>query len=114
MEDYENYNNIQKQLLCEINKFNKSYVLKNKENKTKLKTKFQSENEEKNPVIMVNNNNNNVTMTTTNNNSYYNIFDKDNLKELKSVSSKADLTNELNMLKSKNESLENKLKEYDE
>ena len=114
MEDYENYNNIQKQLLCEINKFNKSYVLKNKENKTKLKTKFQSENEEKNPVIMVNNNNNNVTMTTTNNNSYYNIFDKDNLKELKSVSSKADLANELNMLKSKNESLENKLKEYDE
>jgi hypothetical protein len=53
-------------------------------------------------------------MTTTNNNSYYNIFDKDNLKELKSVSSKADLANELNMLKSKNESLENKLKEYDE
>ena len=35
---------------------------------------------------MVNNNNNNVTMTTTNNNSYYNIIDKDNIKEINSSS----------------------------
>ena len=114
MEDYETFNGIQKQLLYEINKYFKFNTLNNKENKNQLKQNFQKDNDEKNPFIMVNNNNNNVTMTTTNNNSYYNIIDKDNLKDLKSVSSKADLTNELNLLKNKNITLEKKLKEHEE
>ena len=114
MEDYETFNGIQKQLLYEINKYVKFNTLNNKENKNQLKQNFQKDNDEKNPFIMVNNNNNNVTMTTTNNNSYYNIIDKDNLKDLKSVSSKADLTNELNLLKNKNITLEKKLKEHEE
>jgi hypothetical protein len=114
MEDYETFNGIQKQLLYEINKYFKFNTLNNKENKNQLKQNLQKDNDEKNPFIMVNNNNNNVTMTTTNNNSYYNIIDKDNLKDLKSVSSKADLTNELNLLKNKNITLEKKLKEHEE
>ena len=62
-----------------------------------------------NPFIMLNNNNNNnITMTTTNNNSYYNIIDKDNLKDLKNnnsnrnsklENSNIDLQKEINFLK---------------
>ena len=113
--DYENFNKIQKQLSSEINKIINMNIMKNiegdeQDNKTEL--------EEKNPFIMVNNNSNNVTMTTTNNNSYYNIIDKDNLKELKSASfhssNKSDLTNDINIINNKNIILEKKLKEYEE
>ena len=67
---------------------------------------------------MVNNNNNNVTMTTTNNNSYYNIIDKDNIKEIKSASfhsnNKTDLSSDINILNNKNSILEKNLKEKEE
>ena len=58
---------------------------------------------------MVNNNSNNVTMTTTNNNSYYNIIDKDNIKEFKTNN----VPHQEN-LENKNNILEKKIKEYEE
>ena len=116
--DYENFNKIQKQLSSEINKIINMNIMKNIEGDEQKILDKKTELEEKNPFIMVNNNSNNVTMTTTNNNSYYNIIDKDNLKELKSASfhssNKSDLTNDINIINNKNIILEKKLKEYEE
>ena len=114
-DEWENFNKIHKQLILEINKaFNNMKTLKNPLGNNHLKSISKTEKEEKNPFIMVNNNNNNVTMTTTNNNSYYNIIDKDNIKELKSVTNNSEIENEINILKNKNISLEKKLHEYEE
>ena len=116
--DYENFNKIQKQFTTEINKFINMNIMKNIEGDDQKRLDTKTELEEKNPFIMVNNNSNNVTMTTTNNNSYYNIIDKDNIKELKSASfhnnNKSDLSNEINIINNKNILLEKKLKEYEE
>lgn len=116
--DYENFNKIQKQFTTEINKFINMNIMKNIEGDDQKRLDTKTELEEKNPFIMVNNNSNNVTMTTTNNNSYYNIIDKDNIKELKSASfhsnNKSDLSNEINLINNKNILLEKKLKEYEE
>ena len=116
--DYENFNKIQKQFTTEINKFINMNIMKNIEGDDQKRLDTKTELEEKNPFIMVNNNSNNVTMTTTNNNSYYNIIDKDNIKELKSASfhsnNNLDLSNEMNIINNKNILLEKKLKEYEE
>ena len=120
VEDSEAFNNIQKQIILEINKSFNMAKVKSIEGKNLLQSGAKKEKEEKNPFIMVNNNSNNVTMTTTNNNSYYNIIDKDNLKELKTASfhnnydNNVDLNNEASILKNKNNILEQKLKEYEE
>ena len=116
LEESENFIKIQKQLLIEINKAFNISKLKNNEGKKHINPEINNLQEEVNPFIMVNNNSNNVTMTTTTNNSYYNIIDKDNLKELKTVSlrnnsNKNDLNNEL---KERNDILEKKIKEYEE
>lgn len=94
--DSDNFNKIQKQLLFEINKFFKIKTMKNID----TKSISQAKSEDVNPFIMVNNNSNNVTMTTTNNNSYYNIIDKDNIKEFKTnnVPHQENLENKNNIL----------------
>ena len=116
--DYENFNKIQKQLSTEINRFINMNIMKNIEGDDQKRLDTKTELDDKNPFMVVNNNSNNVTMTTTNNNSYYNIIDKDNIKELKSASfhgnSKSDVTNEINIINNKNIFLEKKLKEYEE
>ena len=116
--DWENFNKIQKQILFEINKSFNSSASKSVESKGQKKSENKIEPVEKNPFIMVNNNNNNVTMTTTNNNSYYNIIDKDNIKEINSASfhsnNKTDLSSDINILTNKNNILEKKLKENEE
>ena len=103
--DSDNFNKIQKQLLFEINKFFKIKTMKNID----TKSISQAKSEDVNPFIMVNNNSNNVTMTTTNNNSYYNIIDKDNIKEFKTNN----VPHQEN-LENKNNILEKKIKEYEE
>ena len=116
--EWENFNKIQKQILFEINKSFNSNASKSVESKGQKKSENKIEPVEKNPFIMVNNNNNNVTMTTTNNNSYYNIIDKDNIKEINSASfhsnNKTDLSSDINILTNKNNILEKKLKENEE
>ena len=116
--EWENFNKIQKQILFEINKSFNSSASKSVESKGQKKSENKIEQVEKNPFIMVNNNNNNVTMTTTNNNSYYNIIDKDNIKEINSASfhsnNKTDLSSDINILTNKNNILEKKLKENEE
>ena len=117
--DWENFNKIQKQILSEINKSFNSNSSKSVEGKGQKKSGGnKTETVEKNPFIMVNNNNNNVTMTTTNNNSYYNIIDKDNIKEINSASfhsnNKTDLSSDINILNNKNSILEKNLKEKEE
>ena len=117
--DWENFNKIQKQILSEINKSFNSNSSKSVEGKGQKKSGGNKiETAEKNPFIMVNNNNNNVTMTTTNNNSYYNIIDKDNIKEINSASfhsnNKTDLSSDINILNNKNSILEKNLKEKEE
>ena len=116
--EWENFNKIQKQILFEINKSFNSNASKSVESKGQKKSGNKIETVEKNPFIMVNNNNNNVTMTTTNNNSYYNIIDKDNIKEINSSSfqskNKTELSSDINILNNKNSILEKKLKEQEE
>ena len=116
--EWENFNKIQKQILFEINKSFNSNASKSVERKGQKKSGNKIETVEKNPFIMVNNNNNNVTMTTTNNNSYYNIIDKDNIKEINSSSfqskNKTELSSDINILNNKNSILEKKLKEQEE
>ena len=137
----ENYINLQKQLLFEINKVINNNTSKSVERKNIIKSNniptynananTNTNNNNNNPFIMLNNNNsNNITMTTTNNNSYYNIIDKENLKDFKSANSNRnsklenyinnnkDLRNEINNLKSEldnlkntNKNLENKIEE---
>ena len=116
--EWENFNKIQKQILFEISKSFNSNASKSVESKGQKKSGNKIETVEKNPFIMVNNNNNNVTMTTTNNNSYYNIIDKDNIKEINSSSfqskNKTELSSDINILNNKNSILEKKLKEQEE
>ena len=134
----DNYLKLQKQLLFEINKTinnNSSKSVERKNiNKTNTIPAYNTNNNNinnNNPFIMLNNNNNNnITMTTTNNNSYYNIIDKDNLKDLKNpnsnrnnkldnfINNNNDLKNEiqklkieLDNLKNINKNLENKIEE---
>ena len=131
----ENYIKLQKQILYEINKILNVNSSKSAEKKNVAKTNtisvYNTNSTLNSPFIMVNNNNNNnVTMTTTNNNSYYNIINKDNLKEIKSpssnrnsklenyISSNNDLKNENNNLKThleelkiENKNLEKKIEE---
>ena len=126
-ESKENYIKLQKQLLIEINKHLNSNLSKSVEKRNIIKPNnipnFNTNlNNNGNPFIMVNNNNNNVTLTTTNNNSYYNIIDKDNLKELKNkdsirnskienyINNNNDLKKEINILNSQLEELINKNK----
>ena len=137
----ENYLNLQKQILYEVNKSLMTNTSKSVEKKTQNQNKSNSiptynninvNNNIPNPFIMVNNNSNNVTLTTTNNNSYYNIVDNENIKDLKSttfnrnsslenyISNNNDLIQEINNLKlelqeanNKNKNLENKIKELD-
>ena len=134
----DNYLKLQKQLLFEINKTINNNSSKSVERKNIMKTNtiptYNTNNNNinnNNPFIMLNNNNNNnITMTTTNNNSYYNIIDKDNLKDLKNqnsnrnnklenyINNNKDLKNEIKNLKTElenlkniNKSLENKIEE---
>jgi len=133
----ENYLNLQKQILYEVNKSlmtntSKSVEKKNQNKSNSIPTynNINVNNNIPNPFIMVNNNSNNVTLTTTNNNSYYNIVDNENIKDLKSttfnrnsslenyISNNNDLIQEINKLKlelqetnNKNKNLENKIKE---
>ena len=135
----ENYLNLQKQILYEVNKSLMTNTSKSVEKKAQNQNKCNSiptynninvNNNIPNPFIMVNNNSNNVTLTTTNNNSYYNIVDNENIKDLKSttfnrnsslenyVSNNNELIQEINNLKlelqesnNKNKNLENIIKE---
>ena len=135
----ENYLNLQKQILYEVNKSLMTNTSKSVEKKAQNQNKCNSiptynnlnvNNNIPNPFIMVNNNSNNVTLTTTNNNSYYNIVDNENIKDLKSttfnrnsslenyVSNNNELFQEINNLKlelqesnNKNKNLENIIKE---
>ena len=133
----ENYLNLQKQILYEVNKSlmtntSKSVEKKNQNKSNSIPTynNINVNNNIPNPFIMVNNNSNNVTLTTTNNNSYYNIVDNENIKDFKSTpfnrnsslenynSNNNQLIQEINNLKielqetnNKNKNLENIIKE---
>ena len=135
----DNYIDLQNQLLHEINKslFNNSKSVERKKiAKPNIIPIYNTNNpnsnniNNNNPFIMVNNNSNNVTLTTTNNNSYYNIIDKENLKDLKHnnsngnskldnyINNNNDLKKEINILKlqleesqKKNKELEKKLEQ---
>ena len=126
LESKDNYIKLQKQILNEINKTINSNSSKSVERRNMIKPNNiptfntnSNNNSNNNPFIMVNNNSNNVTLTTTNNNSYYNIIDKDNLKDLKDNNSNRnskleniniDLNKEINYLKTQLDESKNKNK----